>query len=144
MPLVTLEPALASVAVGRALTPAEAVAALRRGAQVEQFVRLDAGQVEYLTAHGGDQRYTLRRHVVQDQGTEDFRDISEFSPVDEEECVGEGVEVGTFEEPNSAVESALQHGGSADRWVNFGMAADAHWAARQTRGSVPFRRSSRS
>lgn len=101
---------------------------------MEQFVRLDAGHVEYLTASGDGRRYAVRRHVVQDEGSEDFRDISEFSPVDEEEYAGEGVEVGNYEEPTDAVESAAQHGGAADRWVNLGMAADSYWAAKQANG----------
>jgi hypothetical protein len=115
----TAQPALASFAVGRPLTPAEAAAALRRGAAVEQVVRLHDGQVDYLTAEGDGQWYVLRLHRVQDEGSDDFRDISEFAPVDEYEYVGGGVTVATFDDATDTVGSAARHGGAADRWIQL-------------------------
>jgi len=97
---------------------------------VEQFVSLRNGVVEYLTAHGTGGRYKVCRHRVRDEGTDRFRDISEFSPVDEDEYVGEGVTVATLPEPGEAVAAAATYGGADDQWVNFSMAADAYWAAK--------------
>lgn len=121
--------------MSRPLTASEAVAALRRGAEVEQRVSLRSGVVEYLTASGTTGRYTtgrytVRYHRVRDEGTNTFRDISEFSPVDEDEHVGEGVTVAMFAEPGEAVVSAASYGGADDRWVNSGMAAAMYWAAK--------------
>ncbi len=123
--------ALASRSVGRPLTPAEVAAALRRGAEIEQLLSLGGGEVRYLIAYRRSGEYVMSRHVVYDDGTEVFQDISEFTPIDEEEYVGEGVTVGSFGEPGEAVEAAASHGGVADRWVNQGMAAADYWRAKQ-------------
>ena len=120
--------------MGRPLAPAEAAAALRRGAQVEQLVRLADGQLTYLTASRSGDEFRVDRHVVLDEGTEDFRDISEFSPVDDDEYIGEGVVVARVDDAMDAVASAGNHGGSQTSWVNFGMAADDYWTAKIQRG----------
>ena len=68
------------------------------------------------------------------EGTQEFRDISEFSPVDEEEHIGEGVVVARCDDDERAVAGAEKHGGSLNAWVNLGMAADDYWAARTEAG----------
>ena len=120
--------------MGRPLTAAEAAAALGRGAQIEQFVELADGRVTYLAASRLGGEYTVRRHVVLDEGTEEFRDLSEFSPVDEDEYIGEGVVVARVVDAVDAVSAAENYGGSRTAWVNFGVAADDYWAARTHRG----------
>ncbi len=117
--------------MGRPLTKAEAGAAVRRGAQVEQFLSLCGGQAAYLTASATGDAVSVRRHVVHDEGGPDFHDISAFTPVGEDEDAGEGVIIGTYSEPVEAVESASAHGGDPDRWVNAGMAADDYWRVKQ-------------
>jgi hypothetical protein len=73
----------------------------------------------------------VRRHQVHDEGSEEFRDISAFSPIDDDaDEFGEGVEVAGHDEPEAAVAEADRHGGAIDRWVNEGMAADDYWRAR--------------
>jgi hypothetical protein len=104
---------------------------LRRGTSVEQFLSLEGGQVAYLTASADGGHFSVSRHVVYDDGDPDFRDISAFTPVDEDEYAGEGVVIGNYSEPGQAVESASGRGGAADRWVNAGMAIDDYWRAKQ-------------
>lgn len=88
-----------------------------------------------ISPYGADE-YRLTRHVVHDEGTDGFADISEFSPVDEEEEVGEGTALANFDDPDRAVLAAEEHGGSLDGWVNQAMAADDYWRARHG-GEVP-------
>ena len=118
--------------MGRPLTRAEAAATLRRGREIEQFLSLADGQVVYLVVSPyADDEYRLTRHVVHDEGTDGFADISEFAPVDEEEYVGEGALVATFADAQHAVLAADEHGGTPDGWVNQGMAATDYAAAKQ-------------
>lgn len=117
--------------MSRPLTPSEAAAALRRGQPVEQFLTLQDGRLTWLTASPMRGKFALSRHVVHDQGSEDFRDITEFAPVDEDEHIGEGVTVAESEDPVDAIEAANDHGGSSESWVNFGVAATDYWAVRQ-------------
>jgi len=120
--------------MGRPLTPSEAAAALRRGGEIEQFLNLADGQITYLTASQSEGGYTVNRHVVLDEGTEQFQDLSEFSPVDDEEYVGEGILMAQVSDPAEAVSAAMNHGGSPEAWVNFGMASDSYWTAKTQRG----------
>ncbi len=120
--------------MSRPLTLTEAAGALRRGVEVEQFVSLAGDRVVYLTAGRSGQGYSLRRHVVHDEGTEEFRDISEFAPVDEDEYVGEGVTVERADDAQTLLRLAEQHGGASGRWVNQAMAADDYWTAKSAEG----------
>lgn len=52
---------------------------------MEQLTAVADGRVSYQTASADVRGYTLRRHVVHDERSEDFRDVSEFAPVDEDE-----------------------------------------------------------
>lgn len=116
--------------MSRPLTPAEAAAALRRGQSVEQFVSLANGRVLYLSASPAGGHFEVRRHHVRDEGTDNFRDLSEFSPVDDDEFRGEGVVVHVADDPDDAVRAAGAHDGGADRWVNHGTAADDYRRAK--------------
>lgn len=118
--------------MGRPLTPPEAAAALRRGVEIEQFISLAGGEVRYLTISrtGGD--FALTEHHVYDDGTDDFADISEFRPVDEDEELGEGRTVAVFATAEEAVDAAEGGcGGSPDRWVNQALAADDYLSAKR-------------
>lgn len=53
--------------------------------------------------------------------------------MNDDEDIGEGVVVATFDEPDRAVGAADEHGASPDGWVNQGMAADDYCAAKQRR-----------
>jgi hypothetical protein len=119
--------------VSRFLTPSEAVAALRRGAHVEQFLSLAEGRLRYLTAGPRKGRFTLSVHEVWDDGGEDFADISEFGPVDEDEYVGVGRDVATEDDPEQVVRLASAYGGSPDAWDNHGMASSRYLAAKADR-----------
>jgi hypothetical protein len=58
-------------------------------------------------------------------------DVYELTPVDSEEYVGEGVDVGRHAEAEAALEAAAAHGAQSARWVNFGMVADEYADARE-------------
>ena len=79
----------------RLLTFVEAVAALRRGGPVEQFLGrylTDDGRnaVRWLTAGKFESLYRLGVHEVQDIGTAEFLDVYEFPPLDDEDYVRRG------------------------------------------------------
>ena len=112
----------------RHLTPAQAVAALRRGKPVEQLLRSEPheGQptVKWLSVNPvRDGSFVVTAHHVYDDG---IPDVYELTPVDPEEYVGEGVDVGRHAEPEAAIEAAGDHGALSDRWVNLGMVADEY------------------
>lgn len=119
--------------MGRPLTPEEAAFTLRRGAQIEQFLSLSHGRLRFLVAYRSrdDGVYRVTLHHVYD---DDFGDIAEYQPVDREEEHGSGRRVGTFEIAADAVASAAEHGGAADRWVNFGMAVEDYERAKRLVG----------
>jgi hypothetical protein len=117
--------------VSRPLTPSEAASALRRGIGIEQFISLADGVVRYLTSSRDGDGFTLREHVVHDDGTDDFADISEFRPINEDEELGEGIRVGVFDTAEEAVQAATAAGGAQDRWVNQAMAASDYLAAKR-------------
>lgn len=89
------------------------------------------GVVRYLTNSRSGNEFTLMEHVVHDDGTGDFADVSEFRPVDEEEELGEGRRVGVFPTAEEAVQAATVCEGSQDRWVNHAMAASDYLAAKR-------------
>jgi hypothetical protein len=114
------------------LTEAEAVAAMNRGVAIEEFLERADGQVRYLTAaRRRDGLHVLVIHVVKDEGTDDFADISEFSPVDDEEYVGGGRVLLQVDDALAAVVGASSVRGDANVWVNQGMAAELYVSARE-------------
>ena len=111
----------------RHLTPDQAAAALRRGKPVEQLLQSEPhdGQptVKWLTINPVSDGFVLSAHHVFDDG---IPDVYELTPVDSEEYVGEGVDVGRHAEAEAALEAAGDHGAHSARWVNFGMVADEY------------------
>lgn len=107
----------------RTLTEREALAALLRGASVEQFLpgHGDPGAIAWLSATGTPEGLRLRMHHVRDEGADDFLDVTEFSPVDDDQYVGEGRVIGTFSSDEALVQAATAAGAIPDRWVNSGM-----------------------
>ena len=117
--------------MGRPLTPSEAIAALRRGVEIEQFLNLTAGELRFLTISRTDEGFALTEHHVHDEGTDDFADISEFRPVNDDEEVGEGRRIALVATAEEAVQAAATCGGSEHRWVNQAMAADDYVTAKR-------------
>ena len=120
--------------MARALTPSEAAAALRRGAELEQFVSLDDGVVHYFSAWPSGSRFVLVEHRVHDVGSANYLDISSFPTVDEDEETGEGRQVLVADEAEEVVARVRRHGGSQSRWKNHGLAADDYWSAKVRSG----------
>lgn len=113
----------------RYLTPVEAVAALRRGSQIEQLldrrVLAEGGAaIRWLTAFQSGGRFELVVHDVEDIGTDDFLDLSSFPPIDNEEDAGEGRSLATADEAEGVIDAAASHGACSERWVNFGVMQD--------------------
>lgn len=115
------------------LTESQALGALRRGATIEQ-ARLGVdgdGTFSWLTAQRVGDHIILRLHVVHDEGTDDYLDVTEFSPVDEDEPHGEGVELGTLTSEEEFLAAAAAAGAVADRWLNAGMVQDLYGERRR-------------
>ena len=104
---------------------------LERGGGVEQLLAPGAADhmptVRWLTLfpqEGGV--FTLLRHEVVDIGSDEFAYLDAFPPLDPEEAIGEGVEVGTYSTVERALQAAQAMGASVDRWVNQGMVEDEY------------------
>ncbi len=69
----------------------------------------------------GDGEYVLCLHEVEDVGTDDFVDVSEFPSLDRAEYVGEGREWGRYSAPEDALSVAAALGAQSGRWVNQGV-----------------------
>lgn len=112
----------------RQLTEQQAVAALRRGASIEQLLTttVSDGTISWLSITAGDDGFVLRHHAVLDDGDDDFLDVYEFRPVDEDDDLGEGTVLGTFSDVPSAFEAAAQNGARATDWVNAGLIQDEY------------------
>jgi hypothetical protein len=120
----------------RYLTRDQALAALRRGAGIEQLLQPptgDGGTVRWLSLARSDSELVLRLHAVHDEGTNDFFDVYEFTPVDEEEYAGEGTVIGQFRDPTEALDAASDKGARGDRWVNCGVVQDEYADSRGSR-----------
>jgi hypothetical protein len=109
-----------------------AEATLSRGKGVEQLLRVERGTVSWLTIVAErDGGFVVSLHHVVDIGSADFRDVTEFPPVDDAEDHGEGRDVGTFDDAAEALRAAAAFGAVPERWVNEGL-IDAEYSA--TRG----------
>lgn len=82
--------------------------------------------VKWLSVNPSTSEFRVVLHHVFDDGAPDFRDVYVFPPVDEDEYIGEGVDIGRHADPVAALDSATQHGATSDRWVNFGVIADEY------------------
>lgn len=110
------------------LTESQALGALRRGAAIE-LARLEAdgdGTFSWLTARRVGDLISMHVHVVHDEGTDGFWDVTEFSPVDEDEPHGEGAEFGSLASEEEFLAAAAAAGAAADRWLNAGMVQDLY------------------
>ncbi len=112
--------------LSRHLVRASAVAALRRGRGIEQLLEVEpsrnAGSVKWLAiSPAADGRFELRFHHVRNEGSSSFFDVHEFSPVDDDEDLGEGRVVERYEDSDAAVQAAERLGAAPDRWVNEGV-----------------------
>lgn len=144
---------LCEVSGRRYLTFDEAVAALRRGAPIEQMLGIDwprdgsdgsQGVVRWLTASRhherlspDDGRFVLSRHEVIDIGSGVMCDVSEFPPVDRDEYTGVGRHVADDSDASALLALVATVGGRDDRWVNFGVIGDEYaslWAGRSSAG----------
>ena len=65
----------------------------------------------------------MTAHHVYDDGVPD---VYEFTLVDAEEYLGEGVDVARHADAEGALEAGSNHGALSDRWVNFAMVAHEH------------------
>ena len=113
------------------------IGALRRGAQAEQFLGstvADDGRsaVRWLTASRSGRSFDLRLHEVEDVGSDDFLDVTEFPPLDPEEYVGEGRRVADCEDAIALLAAAVKFGAADDRWVNAGVVQAEYADARRT------------
>ena len=111
------------------------MAALRRGVALEQLLTttLEEGAVTWLSIAVAADGFELRRHAVFDAGSDDFLDVYEFPPVDEDEYSEEGIALGTFAEAPAAFAAAHQNGAQMTRWVNSGMVQDEYADLRSAR-----------
>lgn len=118
----------------RHLTEPEALAALRRGRPVEQFLgRTETGEtqvVRWLTAMPADSGYILALHQVEDIGTDDFADVTQFPPLDDDEYIGEGRRLISGDSPEEILQAAVEFGAQGDRWVSEGVVQDEYVDAR--------------
>ncbi|MGW1591414.1 hypothetical protein [Streptomyces sp. NPDC002386] len=114
----------------RHLIPALAIAALRRGRQIEQFL----GRVErdghrglrWIALSPDSSGVTIYVSDVEDIGTDNFFDITEFPPLDPEaETWGRMIAVLTA--PEDALRLAERDlAADPQRWVNQGIVCDEY------------------
>lgn len=109
----------------RHLSDDQVGAALRRGVSVEQLLGAtpahDQGTVAWLTLSTSGTRVILRLHQVSDEGSDEFVDVYEFTPIDEAEDMGEGRVIETYADVRSALDAAIAHGAKSGQWVNAGV-----------------------
>jgi hypothetical protein len=110
----------------RHLTVEQARAALERGGGIEQLLGPSEadGQrtIRWLTVFGSrDGGFVVSSHYVFDDG---FGDITEYTPVDADEGVGEGADLGRFASAQEAIVATSRLGASGTRWVNQGLVGD--------------------
>ncbi|MFI0451478.1 hypothetical protein [Actinomadura sp. 6N118] len=131
----------------RHLTPAFAIGALRRGKPIEQFLggfqQEGRPALRWSTISPTKSSLTVSLHEVEDVGPDALGgtyDISEYPPLDEEEYLGEGRDIGICESPEQALDLAERElRARKDRWVNFGVLGDeyADYRAARNGGSPP-------
>lgn len=123
----------------RHLSEQQALAALRRGETVEQMLTavLDETRVvSWLVVQPAAERaFAVRLHRVTDEDVvePDFLDLYEFTPLDDNEPIGEGHLVGEFPEAEHALSAAASLGARGDRWVNGGLVQDEYFDLQDVR-----------
>jgi hypothetical protein len=74
-----------------------------------------------------DGRFELTIHHVRNEGSSSFFDVHEFSPVDDDEYLGEGRVVEHCVDIEAALKAAEKLGAPPDRWVNEGVIDAEYW-----------------
>ena len=125
----------------RHLTRAFAIGALRRGKEIEQFLggfdQDDAHCIRWAALSPANDQITLYLSEVVDVGTDTFRDVSEFPPLDPDEETW-GKIITTASSPDEALDFAEHHiGADPDRWVNHGVIGSEYGDYRAARKQRP-------
>jgi hypothetical protein len=112
----------------RHLSEQQALAALHRGAAIEQMLtRAETpSTIEWLRLSPGASGVVMTRHRVEDLRGMDRLDIYEFPSVDPDEAHGEGAVLGRFARGVEALAESATHGAHPDRWVNDGVIQDEY------------------
>src|SRR5688572_13723032 len=114
----------------RHLTWPEAVAALRRGKQVEQLLPAEPHDeqptVRWVSVYPADGAFVVGLHHVFDPCDPCLMDVTEFAPVDEDEGGGEGVRLARASDPEGALRRAGTLGAAPERWVNAFVVSDEY------------------
>jgi hypothetical protein len=101
-------------------------------------VRRRAPTLQWLTAwRDRDGGYVLTIHHVFDEGSQQFWDVEEFIPVDEDEHLGEGRSLGAFNTPEEVLHAAQPYGAVTTCWVNQGMIDHEYGELRNAQTSKP-------
>jgi hypothetical protein len=108
-----------------------AVAALRRGRTIEQFLGQagDSGTpgIRWAEIVPADDGYRVMLHTSRDVGGEHLCDLVEFPPLEESGEEDFGEQVAAAAEARDALDAARAAVGAAiGRWVNQGMAGDEY------------------
>lgn len=108
-----------------------AVAALRRGRSIEQFLGHagDSGDlgIRWAEIVPAGEGYRVMLHASRDAGGEHYCDLPEFPPLEESGEEGFGEQVAVTAEARDALDAAHTAVGAAvGRWVNKGIAGDEY------------------
>jgi hypothetical protein len=99
------------------------------GASIKQLLTatLDEGTDRWLSIAATDSGFALRLHDVLDDGRDDFLDVYELRPADEDDYVREGRLLGTFPDVPSTFAAATRNGARMTVcWVNSGVVQDEY------------------
>ncbi|WP_042406716.1 hypothetical protein [Streptacidiphilus carbonis] len=115
----------------RYLTESFALAALRRGRPIEQFLgaagRPDKPGIRWVEVRPAPAGYTVVLHTAEDIGGEQFCDLAEFPALDSDGEEDFGQEIATAEDKSQAMATAEASTGAVPgRWVNAGIAQDEY------------------
>lgn len=117
----------------RHLTEQQAVAALERGASIEQMVTtaLGTGSVCWVELVPVEGSFSLFRHETYDDGTDEFFDVYAFRSADPDEDA-DGILLGIYPDAPTALRMAVRGGARPDRWVDQGVIQDEYADLRAT------------
>lgn len=115
----------------RYLTESFALAALRRGRTIEQFLgpagRPDKPGIRWAEVRPAPAGYAVMLHTAEDIGGEQFCDLAEFPALDPDGEEDFGQEIATVEDESQAMATAeASTGALPGRWVNAGIAQDEY------------------
>ena len=118
----------------RHLTQLQALAALGRGAPIEQMLseNLASGSFSWLAALPRQGGFVMRLHHTVDRGSDSYLDVYEFGSVDEGDegdegdDLGDGESLGEYPDGATLMMAATEVGARPDRWVNAGLIQDEY------------------